>query len=187
MGFFDQADNVRYYMKMVEGYDGKEMIQRLDIFLKPGSRLLEIGMGPGKDLDLLKKKYEVTGSDSSDVFLQLYRDKNPASNLINLDAVSLETNRTFNCIFSNKVLQHLTREDMCKSLIRQLDLLEDKGIAVHTLWKGTGEELHHDLLFVYYTPKEISKMIPDGYKVLEISLYKEEEKDDSIFLVIQKI
>jgi hypothetical protein len=53
--------------------------------------------------------------------------------------------------------------------------------------KFNHEEIHHDLLFVYYTPEEIGKMISDGYNVLEISLYKEDEKDNSIFLVIQKI
>ena len=34
-----------------------------------GSTLLELGMGPGKDLDLLKKTYSVTGSDSSKIFV----------------------------------------------------------------------------------------------------------------------
>ena len=187
MGYFDQPDNVQDYIKMVDGYDGKDLIQNLDIYLEPSSSLLEIGMGPGNDLDILNKKYNVTGSDSSDVFLNLYQEKNPDADLINLDALSLKTGRKFNCIYSNKVLHHLHREDMQKSLVRQLDLLEDNGIALHTFWEGEGEEIHHGLLFVYYSLEEIKKMIPDGYKELQLGLYKEDENDDSILLIIQKI
>lgn len=186
MGYFDQPENVQDYIKMVDGYDGKDLVQKLTNYLEPGSTLLEIGMGPGKDLDLLHKNYKVTGSDSSDVFLNVYREKNPNADLINLDALSLEIDRKFDCIFSNKVLQHLTKIDMHKSLLRQLDLLENNGIAFHTLWAGTGEDNHHGLLFVYYSPEELNKMIPDKYQVLLIELYKEDERDDSILLVIQK-
>lgn len=147
MAYFDNIENVTEYIKMVDGYDGKDLIRKLDEYLEPGSQVLEIGMGPGKDLDLLAKKYIVTGSDSSDVFLNLYKGKNPDADLLNLDAISLKTDRIFNCIFSNKVLHHLSRDDMYKSLVRQLDLLEDCGISFHTLWEGHGEKMKRTIQF----------------------------------------
>jgi hypothetical protein len=75
---------------------------------------------------------------------------------------------------------------MHKSLVRQIDLLEDTGIAFHTLWKGSGEEIHHDLLFVYYSREELTRLIPEEFKVLQMSHYEEDEKDDSILLILQK-
>ena len=186
MGYFDKLENVNEYIKMVDGYDGKELIKILEDYLDPGSTLLELGMGPGKDLDLLQKKYTVTGSDSSEVFLDLYRKKNPKTDLLNIDALSLNTDRKFDCIYSNKVLHHLERDELPRSLERQCELLNPDGIAFHTFWQGTGEETHHDLLFVYYTQDDLTSIVPDGYNILRNVLYKEDKKDDSIILILQK-
>ena len=38
---------------MAEGYDGKEFIPVLRKHLKQDATLLELGMGPGKDVELL--------------------------------------------------------------------------------------------------------------------------------------
>jgi cyclopropane fatty-acyl-phospholipid synthase-like methyltransferase len=186
MGYFDKLENVNEYIKMVDGYDGKELIKILEDYLDPGSTLLELGMGPGKDLDLLEKKYTVTGSDPSEVFLDLYRKKNPKADLLNIDALSLNTDRKFDCIYSNKVLHHLERDELPRSLERQRELLNPDGIAFHTFWRGSGEETHHDLLFVYYTQDDLTSILPDGYKIRQNVLYKEDKKDDSILLIIQK-
>jgi trans-aconitate methyltransferase len=186
LGYFDDLENVQEYMKMVAGYDGQDLIKNLEAYLKPGSTLLELGMGPGKDLDLLQKKYAVTGSDSSEVFLELYRKQNPAVDLLKLDALTLNTDRKFDCIYSNKVLHHLKRDTLPISLEKQHELLNPDGILFHTFWKGKGEEIHHDLLFVYYTQDDLISIVPDRYKILKNVLYKEDEKDDSIILILQK-
>jgi hypothetical protein len=65
-------------------------------------------------------------------------------------------------------------------------LLNPDGIAFHTFWRGSGEETHHDLLFVYYTQDDLTSILPDGYKIRQNVLYKEDKKDDSILLIIQK-
>jgi len=186
LGYFDDLENVQEYIKMVDGYDGKELIAVLENYLNPGSSLLELGMGPGKDLDLLQKEYTVTGSDSSEVFLELYRKQNPAVDLLKLDALTLNTDRKFDCIYSNKVLHHLERDTLPASLKKQQELLNPDGILFHTFWKGEGEETHHDLLFVYYTQDDLASIIPDGYKILKNVLYQEDKKDDSILLILQK-
>jgi len=72
MGYFDSEKTVEEYIEMVEGYDGAELINALKGYLPKGSTLLELGMGPGKDLDILKESYLVTGSDSSQIFVDRY-------------------------------------------------------------------------------------------------------------------
>lgn len=49
--------------------------------LPSGASVLELGMGPGFDLDLLRKNYEVAGSDDSQFFLDGYRETCPYSDL----------------------------------------------------------------------------------------------------------
>ena len=105
--FFDVEKNVEEDIKMCDGMDGRALIDILKTHLSEGSNLLEIGMGPGTDLDILRESYRVTGSDSSQVFLDLYRKKKPDASLLLLDAISLNTESKFDCIYSNKVLHHL--------------------------------------------------------------------------------
>ena len=65
MSFFHEEKNVKEYISMCEGYDGEELINILRNNLAEGSTILELGMGPGKDLDILQKYYKMTGSDYS--------------------------------------------------------------------------------------------------------------------------
>ena len=136
---------------MVDGYDGRELIEELQKHLPRGSSVLELGMGPGIDLTLLKKYYQVTGSDYSKIFIDRYRKQNPDADLIVLNAVTLKTDRKFDGLYSNKVLIHLTREELKQSIKRQADILEPEGIICHSFWRGDKEENYDGLLFIYYT------------------------------------
>lgn len=186
MGFFDTIEGVKKYIELAEGFDGRELIEDLKRYLKPGSTLLEIGMGPGKDLDILEEDYKVTGSDLSEVFIDLYREKKPDADLMVLDAVSLDSERKFDCIYSNKVLQHLSKEDLNISLKRQYELLNAGGILFHTFWKGDKVEKMDDLLFVYYTEEQLEALVKDRYEILMMKIYTEMEDDDSIVVVLRK-
>ncbi len=65
MGFFDDEKNVQSYIEMVDGYDGQWLIDVLKTYVSEGATVLELGMGPGKDCDILRQSYRVTGSDNS--------------------------------------------------------------------------------------------------------------------------
>ncbi len=54
MTYFNDKEKVSQYIEMAQGFDGKELIGILKKHLKEGSTVLELGMGPGKDLDILK-------------------------------------------------------------------------------------------------------------------------------------
>ncbi|MDP8207781.1 MAG: class I SAM-dependent methyltransferase [Candidatus Electryonea clarkiae] len=186
MGYFDERKNVDDYIKMVEDYEADELIAILKKHLPAGSTVLELGIGPGKDLDLLAQTYTVTGSDSSNVFLDLYHEKHPSADLLMLDAVSLETERTFDCIFSNKVLHHLPKPDIPRSFSRQRELLTDGGLLMHSFWYGDKEEEFQGLRFVYYTEDELLNIIGSGFEVVALERYKEEEDDDSFYIILRR-
>ena len=58
--YYDNEKNARDYIEMAEGYDGRELIKVLKQYLPDGASLLELGMGPGVDLELLNQSYQVT-------------------------------------------------------------------------------------------------------------------------------
>jgi len=186
MGFFDSEKGVNDYIKIAEGYDGTELIKILRNFLPDGSSVLELGMGPGKDLDILQKYYTATGSDNSKIFLEKYKQKNQDADLLLLDAVTLETDRKFDGIYSNKVLHHLTNDELKTSLKKQKEILNPNGILVHSFWRGNKTEKMEGLLFVYYELEDLRKLFEPDFDILALTKYTEMEEDDSIYVVLKK-
>ena len=187
MGFFDTEEGVRQYLEMAEGYDGAALVEVLKGHLSPWASVLELGMGPGKDLDMLRDSFTATGSDASTAFLDLYRKRIPEADLLHLDAVTLETDRRFDGLYSNKVLHHLTRPRMLASLARQRDILTDRGVVMHSFWHGEedGEE-HEGLLFTHYTEAQLEEIFGGGYEILEMKRYEEMSADDSVYVVARR-
>lgn len=186
MSFYDEEENVLNYIKMAEGYDGKEFIPILRKYLMENSSVLELGMGPGKDIELLSQFFQVTGSDNSELFLERFRKDHPDADLILLDAATLETERIFDCIYSNKVLYHLSKTELKESFQKQAKLLANDGVLFHTFWYGDLEEIHSGLQMVYYTQETISKLIGNELEHIEFQMYSEMEKNDSFYIVLRK-
>jgi len=186
MGFFDTEKGIDEYVKMAEGFDGAELIKTLQKFVPEKFSVLELGMGPGKDLNILSKIYAVTGSDNSQIFLDRYKKQNPDADLLKLDAVTLSTDRTFDCIYSNKVLHHLTTGNMKTSLKKQKEILNPNGILFHSFWRGNKTETMEGLLFVYYELEILKSIFESDFKILELKIYTEDQKDDSIYAVLRK-
>lgn len=185
MGFFDDEKNCDSYEEMVAGYDGAALLRLFGQQVPAGSSVLELGMGPGKDLERLAERYVVTGSDASAVFVERWQARGTDVEALQLDAVTLETERKFDAIFSNKVLQHLTRQQCAQSLARQVELLNPGGALFHTLWSGEGEENHHGLLFTYYTPETLQEVLPARLAVKMVHPYKEDKEDDSFAVLLK--
>jgi SAM-dependent methyltransferase len=184
--YYDDETNARDYIKMAEGYDGRELIEALQGYLPEGATLLELGMGPGKDLELLSQSYQVTGSDNSQTFLDIYRQKNPDADLLLLDAITIGTDRKFDGIYSNKVLHHLSADELKDSFLKQREILNPGGILFHSFWYGDREEFMHGLRFRYYTGDLLLPMVQPHFEVLETNRYHEFEEGDSFYLVLKK-
>ena len=187
MSYFDDAENVNSYIKMTDGADGSHLVNLLKKYLHRDAGVLELGMGPGKDLDMLSESFQVTGSDNSQVFLDLYRERNASADLLFLDAVTLDTQRKFNCIYSNKVLHHLTRGELKHSFQRQWRILKNDGVVLHSFWLGDKEEEMHGLRFVYYTETSIQEVIGKNWQIVEFETYTELSDDDSFYIVLKKL
>lgn len=185
MEFYNDPKKVDEYEKMCNEYDGSELYEVLSKHLKENSTLLELGCGPGNDIPYLRNHYSVTGSDLSDEFLKRCKERFNDIQFIKLDAVSINMKETFDCVFSNKVLHHLTLEELEKSLKRQQSIIKPKGIFAHTFWIGDKEFTMEGMLFVFHNRERLIQLISKYFTILETYDYKEFEDGDSIFVIAQ--
>ena len=186
MGYYDDKKNVEQYIAMADGYDGKFLIDILVNHLPAQSHVLELGIGPGKDLLLLNEHYQVTGSDVSAIFVERFRKLQPTIYVVQVNAVTMHIDNTFDGIYSNKVLYHLSKDDLKASFEAQAKVLKQGGIGMHSFWHGDSEESQHGLRFVYYTEEILKSMIGDAYTLVDMQRYTEMDTDDSLYILIRK-
>lgn len=186
LSYYNNPKNVEQYIKMADGYDGRIFVDILRQHLPDKATVLELGMGPGKDLLLLNEYFQVTGSDYSAAFIERFRKQHPDMNVIQLDAVTMNVETTFDCIYSNKVLHHLTRDELRQSLDRQVQVLNSGGVVCHSFWYGDKEEEYSGLRFIYYTEATLKALISDNYEIVAIERYTEMEDDDSLYILLRK-
>ncbi len=188
MDYFKNRKNVDLYTEMMADYDNNFVISEVSKILPKGSRLLELGMGTGVDLISLSSEYDVIGSDSSHLFVKDFKKKSDIEVMV-LDAVDINISRYFDCIYSNKVLQHLSKEDFIKSLNSQSRHLSTNGIIYATLWTGEyREEFEFDgqLRFVYYDETTLKNLIPNELQLEQLIYYSEFETNDSLIMILRR-
>lgn len=183
---YENEDFVRKYTEFTPAHDGALLIDVLAGHLPPNSTLLEIGMGPGKDFRQLRQRFRVTGSDFSHLFLDLYREQDPAADLLHLDARTLDTDRTFDAIFSNKVLIHMPAEDLQQSFDRQHAVLNDNGLMLHSFWYGEGVDVFNNVTLVYHNEIDLKRMLADGFDILALERHAKMADGDSIYVLARK-
>lgn len=184
--FYQTDESVKQYLELSEGIDGRSLIERLHHFLPENSSVLELGMGPGKDLEILNQYYEAVGSDFSELFLNRFREINPNIPLMKLDAVTLDTDNRFDAIYTNKVLHHLKPDEIRKSLKNQTKLLNSDGLICHSFWKGKGVEEIMGLTFHNYESEDLEELITPYFQTLSMEEYSEMGKVDSILVIARK-
>lgn len=184
--YYKTKESVKEYIELAKDVNGSELIDKLKQVLPLKSDLLEIGSGPGTDWAILNESYTVTGSDNSPEFLKYLIAKYPNGEFLNIDAISIRIDKMFDGIYSNKVLHHLTDDELIESIKRQSEILNINGIVCHSFWKGKGFEIFKGLYVNYHNEEEISDFFEDYFNILSISVYQEFEEGDSILLIGRK-
>jgi cyclopropane fatty-acyl-phospholipid synthase-like methyltransferase len=184
--YYENPANVEGYSKFTPSHDGADLVDAMRAWLPDGGTLLELGMGPGKDLDLLAEHYQVTGSDFSNAFLERYRAKHPDADLVNLDALTIETDRSFDGIFSNKVLVHMSAEDLNASFARQAEVLNPGGVMLHSFWYGEGEEQFGGLTLHRRNEAVLERLVKPHLELLALERHAKMKDGDSIYVVARR-
>ena len=184
--YYKTTESVQEYIQLAKGVDGRELIEKLKEVLADNSNILELGSGPGSDWKILSESYKVIGSDFSNHFLKHLKTTYPKGKFIELDAITLETDKNFDGIYSNKVLHHLKDSELVDSIKRQHEVLYSNGIICHSFWKGEGTEEFKGMFVNYHTKTTLEKVFKKYFEVLSIEEYKEFEDNDSLLLVGKK-
>lgn len=184
--YYKSKASVQEYIKLSDGVSGAELIDKLKVELAPGSSLLEIGSGPGTDWEILSRTYKVQGSDFSNEFLAHLRKAYPTESFLTLDAATLKTDLLFDGIYSNKVLHHLTDQDLQQSVDRQAAILNPKGIICHSFWKGEGSETFKGMFVNYHNEEVLKGLFDTRFDILLLESYAEFEAGDSLLLIGRK-
>lgn len=184
--YYKTKESVEEYIKLAQDVNGGKLINKLREFLPENSSLLEIGSGPGTDWKILNGTYKVTGSDNSTEFLKHLSLKNPNGDFIELDASTLNVDKKFGGIYSNKVLHHLSDNELVESIKRQSEILNPNGIICHSFWKGEGDEVFKGLFVNYFNETNLKKFFADYFELLVLTDYAEFEKGDSLLLIARK-
>jgi len=184
--YYNTKESVDEYIKLAKDVNGIHLIEKLKMILPEESDVLEIGSGPGKDWRILNDIYNITGSDNSTEFLKRLIVDNPHGEFLELDAVTLNTEKKFDGIFSNKVLHHLKDHELIQSVKRQNQILNTKGIICHSFWKGEGNEVFKGLFVNYHNESDLKEVFLKYFKIHSVISYREFEDDDSILITAQK-
>lgn len=185
-GYYKTKESVEEYIKLAKDVSGKQLIEKFELVLPSKSDVLEIGSGPGTDWDILNNSYNTTGSDNSIEFLNHLRSEYPNEEFLEIDAITIETDKKFDGIYSNKVLHHLKNNELIDSAKRQSEILNDNGIICHSFWKGEGSEIFKGLFVNYHTKAKLEEYFQDFFDILSIDSYHEFEDDDSLLLIGKK-
>lgn len=184
--YYKTKKSVKEYIRLAKDVNGRNLIEKLKEFLPPKSSLLEIGTGPGTDWNILRRDFNVIGSDNSKEFLSHLVSNNPTGRFLELNAITLNTNEKFDGLYSNKVLHHLKDHELTDSIKRQLEILNQDGIICHSFWKGEGSEIFKGLFVNYHSEKALKDFFEGSFEILVIESYAEFEEEDSLLLIGKK-
>ncbi|MGI9530552.1 class I SAM-dependent methyltransferase [Lutimonas sp.] len=184
--YYKTEASVKEYIELAKDVNGRNLIEKLRKVLHQHSSLLEIGSGPGTDWKILNETYKVTGSDNSQEFLKYLKADNPQGDFLELDALSLATDKKFDGIYSNKVLHHLKDHELVESIGNQQRVLNPGGIICHSFWSGEGSEIFKGLFVNYHNEMTLRKVYENFFEVLSVETYKEFDAHDSLYIIGKK-
>lgn len=106
--------------------------------VEPGSRLLEIGSGPGWDADWLEERgLAVRRTDGAESFVQFQAERGRRAE--RLDVISDPLGGPYDGVIALHVLQHVEREILPSVFTRIAGAIRNGGVFLLALREGEGE------------------------------------------------
>jgi len=128
-------------------------------FIKEGDKVLDVGCGNGRILELLKnEKINYTGVDISEKLLEIAQKRYPQNNFLVADNLNLPfLDNNFDKVFSVAVLHTIPSQGLRKKAISELKrVLKPGGLLFITVWDMWREDTF-PLLLKYFFLKLIGK------------------------------
>lgn len=140
------------------------------------AKILEAGCGYGRDCGVFcEKGYDVTGIDLSQGMLDVAK-----KNVANVEFIKMSVrdlrfeDYTFDGIWCNAVLLHLSKKDTQKAIEELARVLKNQGIMYVSVRKGENKELVKEgpedtpRYFTYFSEDEIEKYFREcGFEIID--------------------
>jgi cyclopropane fatty-acyl-phospholipid synthase-like methyltransferase len=134
----------------------------------PGSRILDVGCGPGLFLSQFKKDYELWGIDISAGMCTIARRELPEAEIINDGFLKHHFTSRFRIVYTVGVLIYFSRSQIRPFFRKVHDLLESGGIAIisypHAFRKK--DMYYHDFTYVHYSPLFLESLVSGDFEIL---------------------
>lgn len=190
---FTDYDFVQFYIKQLDNMDNTWMINQFKEAIEIGKNVLELGSGIGLDYSELKKDYNITASEYSDVFIDEFK-KRLDDDILKIDIRNFKLENKVDCIYGNKIIPFIRYAELNNAIENLYNNLNDDGQIFLSTWVGS-EEQH-----VEYTDengKEISfwlamhsqKLLEEKFEKyfeLDFIKYSVREENDSLILIGKK-
>lgn len=146
-----------------------KLTQTLKTNIQHGSRILDIGCGPGIYMDLLKDNYQVSGIDVSEEMLVAASRILPKNELYKGNFLNAEFKENFDAIYSISVLEYVPVSQISRFFEKCSELLNKDGILFiqypHALKRS--DLYYPDRNYINYSPLQIEKIAQKFFSVLE--------------------
>ena len=126
------------YAKKIAAIPSINQFKLFQKYVPKGSIVLDAGCAAGRDCQMLAtEEYDVTGIDLSKNLLAVAKRENPSLHFDLGDIRALPfTNASFDAIWANAVIHHLTKEDIAKTLKEFCRVLKPGGIIFVATKRG---------------------------------------------------
>lgn len=94
-------------------------------------KVLELGSQKGDDLKLLNEYFEVVASEDTKVKTRYLKDEFIDIRVILLDAISMDTHKKFDCIYSKNIFDNNSLYEISQSFENQKKVLNKEGLIFH--------------------------------------------------------
>lgn len=142
--------------------------------LKPISKILEIGVGHGKDADYIESKgFLVERTDASSSFVDYQKSKGHDAKILNILTDNII--KKYDMVLADAVWLHFTPEEAKMATAKVLNALNPNGIFAFSVKEGEGTELtdrklNHTRYFCYWNETDIKKLLQEvGFNKLRIT------------------
>lgn len=140
---FAYNSNPQKYIDQTMNMVPYDWIDKVEALLPPNAKILDAGCAYGRDAnEFFERGFEVLGVDLSEELLVKGREKFPGLALKHMDVRHMDSlpKNSFDGVWCNAVLFHLTDADILKTLKEFHRVLKKDGIMYISYREGEGEE-----------------------------------------------
>ncbi len=113
--------------------DRKNLILR---YIRPGSRVLDLGCGNGRFSDIFREDIDYIGVDNSEKMIEIAEKEHPGKKFQAASALNLPfSDNSFDVIFSFAVIHHIPSKELRLLFLKEAErILKSGGILILTAW-----------------------------------------------------